>query len=138
MQHQTSAAPEILLSAEAEQVSNHLLDPMLRGSIVLAPEGMGKSALAEEVLRRLEGIVTPYRIHSSPVLARIPYGALTPFMERALAEDMDSPLVVLRNIRRFFRVRAEAGHAQALLVVEDAHHLDEASSHVLVDRKSVV
>lgn len=132
MQHQTSAAPEILLSAEAEQVSNHLLDPMLRGSIVLAPEGMGKSALAEEVLRLLEGIVTPYRIHSSPVLARIPYGALTPFMERALAEDMDSPLVVLRNIRRFFRVRAEAGHAQALLVVEDAHHLDEASSHVLV------
>ncbi|MBF4993020.1 helix-turn-helix transcriptional regulator [Arthrobacter gandavensis] len=124
--------PNILRSAEAEQISNHLLSPVLRGSIVLAPEGMGKSALAEEVLRRLEGIVTPYRIHSSPVLARIPYGALTPFMERAAAEDMDSPLTVLRNIRRFFRVRAEAGDAQALLVVEDAHHLDEASSHVLV------
>ncbi|UYB37028.1 LuxR C-terminal-related transcriptional regulator [Arthrobacter koreensis] len=132
MNHQASAAPEMLRSAEAEQVSNHLLDPMLRGAIVMAPEGMGKSALAEEVLRRLEGIVTPYRIHSSPVLARIPYGALTPFMERALAGDMDSPLMVLRNIRRFFRVRAEAGDAPALLVVEDAHHLDEASSHVLV------
>lgn len=132
MQHQEQTVPEVLRSAEADQVANHLLDPMLRGSIVLAPEGMGKSALAEEVLRRLEGIVTPYRIHSSPVLARIPYGALTPFMERALAEDLDSPLVVLRNIRKWFRVRAEAGQTQALLVVEDAHHLDEASSHVLV------
>ena len=132
MQVQAATRPAILRGAEAEAVANHVLDPMLRGSIVLAPEGMGKSALAEEVLRRLEGIVTPYRIHSSPVLARIPYGALTPFMERAMAEDLDSPLVVLRNIRKWFRVRAEAGHPQALLVVDDAHHLDEASSHVLV------
>ncbi len=132
MQVQAPKTPAMLRGAEAEAVANHLLDPMLRGSIVLAPEGMGKSALAEEVLRRLEGIVTPYRIHSSPVLARIPYGALTPFMERAMAEDLDSPLVVLRNIRKWFRVRAEAGHPQALLVVDDAHHLDEASSHVLV------
>ncbi|MFZ3415721.1 LuxR C-terminal-related transcriptional regulator [Arthrobacter sp. 3Tela_A] len=133
MQVQSSTTPSALLrGAEAEAVANHLLDPMLRGAIVLAPEGMGKSALAEEVLYRLEGIVTPYRIHSSPVMARIPYGALTPFMERAMAEDLDSPLVVLRNIRKWFRARAEAGHPQALLVVDDAHHLDESSSHVLV------
>ncbi|MER1995491.1 MAG: LuxR C-terminal-related transcriptional regulator [Arthrobacter sp.] len=133
MQVQGSTAPAALLrGTEAEAVANHLLDPMLRGAIVLAPEGMGKSALAEEVLRRLEGIVTPYRIHSSPVMARIPYGALTPFMERAMAEDLNSPLVVLRNIRKWFRARAEAGHPQALLVVDDAHHLDESSSHVLV------
>ncbi|MGW9402476.1 LuxR C-terminal-related transcriptional regulator [Arthrobacter sp. NPDC055585] len=129
---QVPNTPAVLRGAEAEAVANHLLDPMLRGSIVVAPEGMGKSALAEEVLRRLDGIVTPYRIHSSPVLARIPYGALTPFMEQAMAGDLDSPLVVLRNIRKWFRARAEAGHPQALLVVDDAHHLDEASSHVLV------
>ncbi|MSR98675.1 hypothetical protein FYJ28_07530 [Arthrobacter sp. BL-252-APC-1A] len=121
-----------LRMAEAEAIANHLLDPVLRGSIVLAPEGMGKSVLAEAVLGRLEGIVTPYRVHSSPVLASIPYGALTPFMERALAEDLGSPLMVLRNIRRYFRARAESGHPQALLVVDDAHHLDESSSHVLV------
>ena len=56
MQVQSSTTPSALLrGAEAEAVANHLLDPMLRGAIVLAPEGMGKSALAEEVLHRLEG-----------------------------------------------------------------------------------
>lgn len=124
--------PAFLRAAEAEDIASRLLDPVLRGVVVLAPEGMGKSALAEEVLSRLDGIVTVYRIHGSPVLSRISYGVLTPFMEPAAAEDLESPLVVLRNIRRYFRVRAEAGHPQALLMVDDAHHLDEASSHILV------
>ncbi|WP_269438982.1 LuxR family transcriptional regulator [Arthrobacter caoxuetaonis] len=131
----TAATPTpspFLRAAEADSIVNNLLDPVLRGALVLGPEGMGKSALADEVLRRLEGIVAPYRIHGSPVLSRIPYSALTPFMERALEEDLASPLMVLRNIRRYFQARTEAGHPQALLVVDDAHHLDEASSHVLV------
>ncbi|WP_312180589.1 LuxR C-terminal-related transcriptional regulator [Arthrobacter sp.] len=132
METQMGNTTSFLRAAEAEDIANQLLDPGLRGVVLLAPEGMGKSALAEEVLSRLDGIVTVYRIHGSPVLSRIPYGALTPFLDPALAEDLESPLVVLRNIRRYFRVRAEAGHPQALLMVDDAHHLDEASSHILV------
>ena len=129
---QTGKTTSFLRAAEAEDIANQLLDPVLRGVVVLAPEGLGKSALAEEVLLRLDGIVTVYRIHGSPVLSRIPYGVLTPFLEPALAEDLESPLVVLRNIRRYFRGRAEAGHPQSLLMIDDAHHLDEASSHLLV------
>lgn len=119
-------------TAEAEDIANKLLDPSLRGAVVLGPEGTGKTSLAAEVLRRLDGIVAPYRIHGSPVLSRIPYAVLTAFMDSSDAGDLDSPLVVLRNIRRFFRARADAGSPQALLVVDDAQHLDEASSHVLV------
>ena len=129
---QETQSSAFLRGAEAEDIANRLLDPALRGAVVLGPEGTGKTAVAAEVLTRLEGIVTPYRIHGSPVLSRIPYAVLTPFMDSSDARELESPLVVLRNIRRYFRARAEAGHPQALLVVDDAHHLDEASSHVLV------
>ncbi|MBD8043094.1 hypothetical protein H9638_04630 [Arthrobacter sp. Sa2BUA2] len=129
---QDTQASSFQRTAEAEDIANRLLDPALRGAVVLGPDGMGKTAVAAEVLARLDGIVEPYRIHGSPVLSRIPYAVLTPFMDSGDARDLESPLVVLRNIRRYFRARAEAGHPQALLVVDDAHHLDEASSHVLV------
>ncbi|MBD7996094.1 hypothetical protein H9639_12370 [Arthrobacter sp. Sa2CUA1] len=132
MKAQENQATSFLRSAEAEDIANRLLDPALRGAVVLGQDGMGKTAVAAEVLTRLEGIVEPYRVHGSPVLSRIPYAVLTPFMDSSDARDLESPLVVLRNIRRYFRARAEAGHPQALLVVDDAHHLDEASSHVLV------
>lgn len=116
---------------EIEEITNRLLEPGLRGAVVLGAGGMGKTALADQVLERLGELVAATHIHGSPVLSRMSYGVLSRYLEAAGPEDMESPLAVLRTIRRHFRRAHEAGGPQPLLVVDDAQHLDEASCHVL-------
>ena len=132
----TAAAERTSRAAEArarevEEACSGILNPSQRGAVVLGKEGMGKSCLAELTAARLGGVVDPVWVYGSPLLAKVPYGVLAPFLEAADAGDMDSPLAVLRAVRRWFSRRAETGKPPALLIVDDAHHLDEGSTHVL-------
>ncbi|MCC9205413.1 helix-turn-helix transcriptional regulator [Arthrobacter sp. zg-Y769] len=116
---------------ELAEVTNRLLDPGLRGVVLLGAEGIGKSSLAELAAERLGSIMAPYYVCGSPVLSRMQYGILSTYLGSATAAEMESPLAVLRTVRAHFQRLTETSGMQTLLVVDNAQHIDEASAHLL-------
>ncbi|MCQ1954369.1 AAA family ATPase [Arthrobacter sp. zg-Y238] len=116
---------------ELAEVTSRLLDPGLRGVVLLGAEGIGKSSLAELAAERLSSIMVPYYVCGSPVLSRMQYGILSTYLGSATASEMESPLAVLRTVRAHFQRLTETSGMQTLLVVDNAQHIDEASAHLL-------
>lgn len=100
------------------------------GALVCGDTGTGKTALAHHLLEHRRSGVVPFLVTSASALSTISYGALGPFLSSASAADMASPLSVLRAVLAFFRAQAPAGRT-VLVIVDDAHLLDDASSHLL-------
>ncbi|MBG6192115.1 DNA-binding CsgD family transcriptional regulator [Arthrobacter sp. CAN_A212] len=131
MNAQLGAGGLIGRSADIDQVSASILDPLMSGAWVCGPAGIGKSAVASQVLMRLEGTVVPLAIHADSSLSRVPYGALAPLLLDSAPGDLESRLAVLRLIRAALNsVSSEAG-LPVLVTVHSAHHLDQESSHLL-------
>jgi len=104
----------------------------LRGALVVAEAGLGKSALANVVVGVLSTEMPVHRIHASSALTGIPFGALAPLLPVLSASDTDSPLAVMRALLDRLRPAMESdGHPRPLVVVDDAHALDEASADLL-------
>ncbi len=99
------------------------------GAFVYGETGMGKSAMARHLLSTFQGEFVPFLVAPASALSSISYGALAPFLVEASAEDMASPLAVLRKVMAYFRTRA-AGR-RVLVLVDDVHLLDDDSSHLL-------
>ncbi|KQO01855.1 hypothetical protein ASF21_09855 [Arthrobacter sp. Leaf234] len=99
------------------------------GAFVYGEIGTGKSAMARHLHARLQGEFVPFLLSPASALVTIPYGALAPFLVEASSADMASPLAVLRRVMAFLRTRA-AGR-RVLVLVDDAHLLDDDSSHLL-------
>ncbi len=117
---------------EVQSVLADLRSAQLSGALLVAEAGMGKSALANVVVRELEHEMPVFRIHASSALTGIPFGALAPLLPVLSAEDTDSPLAVMRALLGRVRPTAERSTDVApLLVVDDAHALDEASADLL-------
>ena len=101
----------------------------LHGAFVFCEAGMGKTALARHLVDRTLHSTASFLIHPGPTLSNAPYAALAPFLGRATARDIESSLSVLRLLISFFR--EESRGRPVLLVVDDAHEVDDDSSHVL-------
>lgn len=99
----------------------------------MAGPGVGKSALADAVAERLNGEVTVVRVHGSAALSSVPFGVLTPYTGDLSAEESVSQVAVLRSIWRYFEELRADGSAPVLLVLDDAHYLDDASAAVIAD-----
>ncbi|MGK3710539.1 LuxR C-terminal-related transcriptional regulator [Arthrobacter sp. IK3] len=118
--------------ADLQAVLTDLRSGELCGALLVAEAGMGKSALANAVVRELERELPVFRIHASSALTGIPFGALAPLLPVLSADETDSPLAVMRAL--LGRVRPAGGQDASpapLLVVDDAHALDEASADLL-------
>lgn len=100
---------------------------------LIAGAGLGKSSLTEGLVERLSAELNVLRLHGSAALAAVPFGVLTPYTADLTAEESVSPVAVLRSMWSFFE-RLKAGNgAPVLLVVDDAHYLDDASAAVVAD-----
>lgn len=99
----------------------------------MAGPGIGKSSLTETVAERFTGELNILQVHGSSALAAVPFGVLTPYTTDLTAEESVSPVAVLRSMWTYFE-KLKAGNGNpVLLLVDDAHHLDEASAGVLAD-----
>ncbi len=100
---------------------------------LLGDRGIGKSTLMEAVIGELGHDVTPIRIHGSPSLTHVPYGVLGPFIVGLPVQEATSQLAVLRTLWTHLEEERRATQKPLLLIVDDAHDLDEATAGILVD-----
>lgn len=101
--------------------------------LLLGEHGIGKSTLMEAIASQLRGQVTAVRLHGSPALSQVPYGVLAPFIVDLPAQDATSQLVVLRTFWGYLEGQRRLTEKPLLLIVDDAHDLDEATAAVLVE-----
>ncbi|WP_307037607.1 LuxR family transcriptional regulator [Arthrobacter sp. B3I4] len=101
--------------------------------LLVGDHGIGKSTLMAAVAAELQNDVTPVRLHGSQALSQVPYGVLAPFIVDLPVEDATSQLAVLRTFWSYLEEQRRATRKPLLLIVDDAHDLDEATAGILVE-----
>lgn len=126
---------EHLVGRDAElDLSMEILRQEGAGAVLLvADPGIGKTALAAEIAARLAGEMVVMRVHGSPALSAVPYGVLAPYLLDLPVEQATSPVAILREFWSQFEKRRGGEGARLLLIVDDAHDLDEGSTQILAE-----
>lgn len=99
----------------------------------MAGPGIGKSTLTEAITERLAQEMIIVQIHGSSSLSGVPFGVLAPYTAELTAEDSVSPVAVLRSVWRYFEKLKAGKDTPLLLMMDDAHHLDEATASIVAD-----
>ncbi len=102
-----------------------------RGVLVVADAGLGKSA----VVKALETSLNPgsryIRLSASRSLQSVPFGALAPLLSSLAVEDIRSPVAVVGTVIRSLKQLPGKKSSVPIVIVDDAHVLDESSAAVL-------
>lgn len=98
----------------------------VRGVTLVGPPGIGKSALARAITARLGSTFEPVFVAGTPASADIPLGAFAAFLPPVGTEPGIASLVHVRRA-----ITGAEGDVRRLLVVDDAHCLDETSAALL-------
>ncbi|MEZ2389771.1 LuxR C-terminal-related transcriptional regulator [bacterium RCC_150] len=108
-----------------------LLDANGPGVLLFGEPGIGKTALVNEVVHELGHRIRPFRVFAGPTLAAVPFAALAPLLTALTPGQINEPLSVLRAVVAALNPGGQSHPAPAVLIVEDAHHLDDSSVAVL-------
>ncbi len=121
--------PLIGRDAELAQIAAARTDPSCPGAVISGAAGVGRSALAREVLARTEqaGELT-YWARATTSSAAIPLGAFATLIPDDVRSD--DPLELIR--RSTERVRTRAAGRPVCLGIDDAHLLDPASAALVL------
>ncbi|MFC3298641.1 hypothetical protein FJV46_01060 [Arthrobacter agilis] len=115
-----------------EDVRAALSDPAGFGAMLVGEAGVGKTAVARAVVGRLHWTAPVLRVTGGSSLRAIPFGALAPYLHTLSVTDADSPVAVLRAVMG--HLAAEGSNRPGrlpLIIVEDAHELDDSSTSLL-------
>ncbi|WP_427133192.1 LuxR C-terminal-related transcriptional regulator [Pseudarthrobacter sp. S9] len=123
----TGRSDDLKSAVEALQGGSHV------AVFLLGDSGIGKSTLIEAVVAELGSEVTPVRIHGSPSLTNVPYGVLGPFIVGLPVQEATSQLAVLRTLWSHLEEEKRSTQKPLLLIVDDAHDLDEATAGILAE-----
>lgn len=96
--------------------------------MVIGSPGTGKTRLVRSVLAQPEVATPIMRLHCSPTLSKMPYGALSPYL--STLERTEDPVQVLREIHTLIAA-TETKQIPPIVVVEDAQFLDAETSFAL-------
>lgn len=119
--------PLIGRRSELAQIADLLAREDVRGIVLAGTSGVGKTRLADECLRlAVEAGFATARIHATRSAASIPLGVLAPLLPSVRSAGIADLLTEARDVLE----RAAAGRP-FLLVVDDAHLLDEASATLI-------
>lgn len=110
-----------------------------RAVFLTSDSGLGASTILAELAKAARDSVPVLTLHGSQSLARIPFGVLTPYLKLQEISVETIRLSVLRQLLQAIDARQnELGNPAAgsgdlpLVVVDDAHAIDEGSAELLV------
>ncbi|GAB3563771.1 hypothetical protein GCM10027405_18870 [Arthrobacter alkaliphilus] len=99
---------------------------------IVGDSGLGATSLLTQLARVFDGERAVVPIHASPSLTAVPYGVLAPFLAHLSPADIASRVAVLRSLWDYLE-SIRVGSGPALLLVDDAHYLDDATSEMLTE-----
>jgi DNA-binding CsgD family transcriptional regulator len=99
---------------------------------IVGDSGLGASSLLAQVGNVFGGDLAVVPIHGSPSLSAVPYGVLAPFLSHLSLADISSRVAVLRSLWDHLE-GIRVGTGPALLLVDDAHYLDDATCAMLTE-----
>ncbi len=108
-----------------------LADPACSGVLLLGEAGMGKTTLSDSLIDRLRPTKGVIGIRGSAALQHVAYGALSEWLGGTATEDDLRPLVLMRRVADALRASCAPERGLPVFLVDDAHHLDAASSMLL-------
>ncbi|TKV27828.1 hypothetical protein FDK12_10055 [Arthrobacter sp. NamB2] len=114
------------------RLADELRESSVLGVVVMGEAGAGKTTVAREVEGRSGPGAGILRISGRAVLSQVPFGGLSTYLRGMPAEALTQPAAVMRRFMYHLSGSGAPADTLPLLLIDDAHDLDEDTVALLV------